>query len=216
MGIEIGGGIDIGGGITISPAPSIMRALLSGAGQTAYDAAATDAWFAVSSTDYANVQSGLTGVTTIGYTNEQLINAATAFSRNFGATLNQANATVATGNYILGLVSRATGTGSTLVFRPYSSTVFKGTYSVIGTGSLTMSQSAAPTYWLIKNPSAAVVSTTYVAVGAPTGGVLNWGGTGTWGAGATGGGYSATMSSWTDFNTTLPAQQWLLTNVQQW
>lgn len=216
MALEIGGGIDIGGGVTISPGPATIRSLLSGAGQTAYDAAATDSWFAVSSTDYANVQAGLAGVSTIGYTNDQLTNATTGFSRNFGATLNQANATVATGNYILGLVSRTTGTGSTLVFRPYSSTVFKGTYSVIGTGSLTMNQSAVPTYWLRKNPSAAVASTTYVAVGAPTAGVLNWGATGTWGAGATGGGYSSNMSSWTDFNSNLPAQQWLLTNVQQW
>lgn len=216
MGIEIGGGIEIGSGIIISPPPSQLRGLLSPSGQTAYDAAATDSWFTVSSTDYANVQAGLAGVSTIGYTNDQLLNAGTGFSRNFGATLNQANATVATGNYILGLVSRSNGTGSTLVFQAYSSTVFKGTYSVVGTGSLTMNQSAVPTYWLRKNPSAAVASTTYVAVGAPTGGVLNWGGTGTWGSGATGGGYSANMSSWTDFSSNLPAQQWLLTNQQQW
>lgn len=218
MGVQIDSGITIGPGITISPPPSAIRTLLSPAGQTSYDATANDGWFSVSSTDYGNVRTGLTGITTVGYTDTQLTNATSGFSRNFGATLNTANATVTTGNYILGLVSRGQGSG-TLIFQPYSSTTFKGSYSVIGTGNLTISQIATPTYWLRKNPSSAVPVDTYVAVGVPNGGTtLSWGyalGT-TWGAGATGGGYSGTMTTWTDFNSGLPAQQWLLTNTAQW
>lgn len=218
MGIEIGGGIEIGSGIVISPPPSAMRALLSGAGQTAYDAATVNNWFAVSAADYANVKNGLSGTSTVGYTDVNLSNATTQFSSNFGATLDQPNATVTANNWIIGLVSRMAGTGS-LGFRPYVGTTFKGTYSTIGSTTLSMTSSAAPTYWLRKDPTDASGSTTYVAVGPRVSGSGgSWGGTGTWGAGATGGAYSATMSSggWTDFNTSLPAQQWLLTNVQQW
>lgn len=223
MGIEIGGGIDIGGGITISPGPASLRSLLSGTGQTAYDAAATDSWFAVSSTDYANVQAGLTGVSNIGMTNALIAAATNPFSQNFGATLDQPNATVPVGNYILGVVSKtAVGGSGPTTFRPISSTTFRGTYANIGTGSLSMNASITAFYWLCKNPSAAVSSTTYVALGVPVGGSgrswassANTGGT-TWGSGATGGAYNSSLSTWTTFTSSLPVQQWLLTNVQQW
>lgn len=218
MGIQIDGGITIGSGITFSPPPSAMRALLSGAGQTAFDAATNNDWFAVSAVDYANVKNGLSGTSTVGYSDVNLSNATTAFSTNFGATLDQPNATVAANNWIIGLVSRMTGVGS-VGFRAYSGATFKGTYATLGSSTLTMTSSAAPSYWLRKNPTDASAATVYVAVGPRTSGSGgSWGGTGTWGAGATGGAYSATLTSggWTDFNSALPAQQWLLTNVQQW
>ena len=217
MGIEIGTGITIGSGITISPPPSAIRALLSPTGQSAFDAAVTDGWFAVSATDYGNVQAGLTGVSTVGYSNANLASATISFSQNFGATLNDVNATVTTGNYILGLASRGNGSG-TITFRPYVSTTFRGAYSTVGTGNLVMSQAAAPTYWLRKNPSSAVAATSYVAVGPGTG-TMGWGAMGPWGGNnPQGGAYSATMGSgsWSTFNSNLPAQQWLLTNTQQW
>ncbi len=218
MSIVIGAGIEIGGGVTVSAAPSFIRTLLSPTGQSAYDAAVTDGWFAVSATDYGNVQAGLSGTSTIGYSDANFTTATIGFSQNFGATLNDVNATVTTGNYILGLVSRASGSSGTISFRPYVSTTFRGTYSTIGTGNLVMSQSATPTYWLRKNPSAAVASTSYVAVGPGTG-TLGWGAMGPWGSNnSQGGAYSATMGSgsWTTFNSNVPAQQWLLTNTQQW
>jgi hypothetical protein len=220
MGVVIGTGITIEGGITISVESGPLRNVLSPTGQAAYDAAVTDGWFSVSATDYGNVQAGLTGVTTLGYTAANLDAATTGFSQNFGATLNDVNATVNTGNYILGLASRATGSSGTLTFRPYVSTTFRGTYSTVGTGNLVMSQSAAPTYWIRKNPTTAVASTSYVAVGVPlAGSVRGWGSMGPWGgANLQGGAYSSTMASgsWTTFNSNVPAQQWLVTNVQQW
>lgn len=216
MGITIGGGIAVGGGITVSQGPSAMRALLSGAGQTAFDAAAVGDWFAVSAADYGNVKNGLSGTSTVGYSDANLTNATTPFSTNFGATLDQANATVAANNYIIGLVSRTSGAG-TLNFRAYSSAAFKGAYSTLGSNNLSMTQPTLPTYWLRKNPTDVSGSARYVAVGPRVSGAgASWGGTGTWGAGATGGGYSPNMTSWTDFNTSLPAQQWLLTSVLQW
>jgi hypothetical protein len=49
-----------------------------------------------------------------------------------------------------------------------------------------------------------------------TGG-MSWLSMGPWGGNdANGGAYSNTMSSWTTFNFAIPAQQWLLTNVEQW
>ena len=218
MSIVVGSGIEIGSGITISPGPSAIRALLSPTGQAAYDAAATDAWFAVTAADYSNVRAGLSGVSTVGYSDANFDSATIAFSQNFGATLNDVNATVATGNYILGLVSKASGVTGTISFRPYVSTTFRGAYSTIGTGNLVMSQTAIPTYWLRKNPSAAVEATSYVAVGPGTGS-RGWAAMGPWGGNnAQGGAYSATMGSgsWTTFNSNLPAQQWLLTNQAQW
>ena len=220
MGIQIDGGITIGSGITISPPPSVMRALLSPAGQSAFDAASADSWFAVSSTDYANVKAGMAGVTTVGYTDVQITTGGQAFSQNFGATLDIGNATVSTGNYVLGMASRtATGGTGTLTFRPYISTTFRGTYTTVGTGNLVMTTAATPFYWLRKNPADAVASTSYVAVGVPSAGSgLGWNSiVGPWGPnGATGGAYSSNMSSWTTYNNNVPAQQWMLTNVQQW
>lgn len=217
MGVVIGTGITIQGGITISIEAGPLRNVLSPTGQAAYDATATDAWFAVSATDYGNVQTGLSGITTVGYTAANLTAATTTFSQNFGATLNDVNATVNTGNYVLALASRGAGSG-TLTFRPFVSTTFRGTYSTIGTGNLVISQSAAPTYWIRKNPIDSVAATSYVAVGPGTG-TMSWGSMGPWGGNnPQGGAYSATMasSSWTTFNSAVPAQQWLVTNVQQW
>lgn len=214
MAIVVGPGITIGAGVTISAPPNLIRSVLSASGQTAFDAAATDGWFAVSATDYGNVQAGLSGTSTIGYSAANLTAATTGFSQNFGATLNDTNSTVTAGNYILGLASRGNGTG-TISFRPYVSTTFRGTYTTIGTGNCVMSQSASPTYWIRKNPSSAVASTSYVAVGPGTG-VMGWGSMGPWGSGTTGGAYSSDMATWTSFNSNVPAQQWLLTTTQQW
>lgn len=219
MAIVIEGGITIGAGITISAEPGPIRSLLSTAGQAAYDAAATDGWFAVSATDYSNVKTGLSGVTIVGYNDTQLTTAGTAFSASFGATLDVGNATVSTGNYVLGMASRTSSGSGTLTFRPYVSTTFRGTYSTIGTGNLVMNTASTAFYWLRKNPSAAQATTSYVAVGVPSAGSgLSWNSVaGPWGPNnTTGGAYSSNMNSWTTFNSNVPAQQWVLTNVQQW
>ena len=103
-GINITGGLHIGGtGARIgSPATAAMRALLSASGQTAYDAATSGNWFEVSSTDYAAVYSGLSGTSKVGMSDTQMNESGTSWSINYLTTLPQANATVASGNYIIG------------------------------------------------------------------------------------------------------------------
>lgn len=218
MAIVFEPGVSIEGGISIVREPPTMRSLLSTAGQAAYDFATTDSWFAVSSTDYANVKAGLTNVSTIGCTDNQMLNAGQNFAQSLGATLDIANAAVPAGYYIIGLSTKtgSTGSGET-VFRPSISGTFRGIYSGMGVNAVTMNSTQTIFYWLRKLPEAPVNFTSYVAVGVPNAGSNRpWAATGNWGSGATGGAYSLNMSTWTTFTSTLPAQQWILTNVQQW
>lgn len=192
----------------VSGGAGTMRSLLSTAGQTAYDGAANDAWFSVSSTDYAAVLAGLSGTSAIGMSDAQVtVASTTAFSGPLGVTLPQANSTVPSGNYIFGLVVRGAAGASAGTFRPYSSTTFKGTYTVLGSNTLSLAAVSTPQYYLRKNPVSATAATTYVAIGPRT--VSNWGATGSWPAA---GAYSATMAagSWTNYTSVLPIQQWLI------
>ena len=65
-GITIGGGIYVDSQIGGGGGGGSMRALLSASGQAAYDAAATDNFFAVSQADYDAVVAGLSSVTKYG------------------------------------------------------------------------------------------------------------------------------------------------------
>lgn len=182
-----------------------MRSLLSASGQTAYDAASDDSWFNVSSTDYAAVFSGLSGTTKVGMSDADVtITSPPAFSGTYGATLSQASATVSVGNYIIGFVFRGNNLVTTTI-RPYISTTFKGTYSTLGANIISAPSSTSPLYYLRKNPSSAVASTSYVALGPRSNG--NHSATGTW----ANSGYSANMSTWNNYNATMPIQQWLIT-----
>lgn len=182
-----------------------MRSLLSASGQTAYDAATNNSWFNVSAADYAAVFAGISGTTKLGMDDAGLSGAGTAFSGTFGATLSQANATVASGSYIIGLVVKPNNAVAS-TFRPYIATTFKGTYSTLGTNTLSLPQNGL-TYFLRKGASAQG-STSYVAIGPRSSG--NWSAGGSWASG----GYSSNMSTWTLFTSTLPAQQWLVTTTQ--
>lgn len=183
-----------------------MRSLLSTSGQTAYDAASNDSWFNVSSTDYAAVFTGLSGTTKVGMSDAQVTVASpTAFSGTYGATLPQASATVPVGNYVIGFVFRGFQVAATTL-RPYISTTFKGTYSTLGANIISADASNSPLYYLRKNPSSAVASTSYLAMGPRSGG-NNWSATGTW----ANSGYSADMATWTNYNSVMPIQQWLIT-----
>lgn len=198
----VGGG---GGGGTA------MRPLLSVSGQTAYDAASNDAWFNVSSSDYAAVFSGLASTSKVGMSDAEVTVASPqAFVGTYGITLPQAYATVSANYYIIGFVIRGyTATAAT--FRPYVSTTFKGTYSTLGSNIVSGAASASPLYYLRKNPASAQASTSYVAMGPRSAGGGNWASTGSWPGGA---GYSANMSSWTNWTANTPIQQWLVSTTQ--
>lgn len=188
-------------------AATTMRALLSVSGQTAYDAAANNAWFNVSNTDYAAVFSGLSGTSKIGMNDATLGGGGQAFVGQLGSTLPQANATVPSGNYVIGFATKQ-ATSATATVSPYISTTFKGTYSTLGSNIVTLPASAGIVYFLRKAPTPEA-STSYIAMGPKNTG--NWWATGSWTAG---GAYSSNMSSWTNYTGNLPCQQWLITSSQ--
>lgn len=201
-------GVDIQG-TNISGASTSMRALLSVSGQTAYDAASNDSWFNVSSSDYAAVLAGLAGTTKIGMSDADVnVASPSAFVGTYGITLPQSIVTVPVGNYVIGFVFRGyTATAATL--RPYISTTFKGTYTTLGANIISASATASPLYYLRKNPASAVAATSYVAAGPRSAGGGNWAATGAF----ANSGYSADMSTWTNWNTNTPIQQWLITTT---
>lgn len=208
-GITIGGGIGVDGGAGASPGGggggTTMRSLLSGAGQTAYDAAVSGDWFEVSSTDYDAVYAGLTGMSKVGMSDAQMNESGTNWSTNYLVTAPQANATVANGSYLLGFRCKfnVAATPSTKI---YSSTTYKGTYSQVA-NTLTVSGSGFK-YFLRKTPSA-VAANTYIAIFVGTsmpGGTTSWAGSG----------YSTNFSTWSVWNGTIPLFQSLVTTTQQW
>lgn len=203
VGVNIAG-VNISGAIPIT-----MRSLLSASGQTAYDAASNDSWFNVSAADYAAVASGLPGTTKIGMTDAQVtVVSPSAFVGTYGITLPQANATVPVGNYVFGFVFRGVQL-VTCTLRPYISTTFKGTYTTLGANIISAPSSTSPLYYLRKNPASAVASTSYVAAGPRSAGGGNWAATGVF----AGSGYSANMSTWTNWDTNTPIQQWLISTT---
>ena len=183
-----------------------MRDLLSVAGKTAYDAASSDSWFNVSAADYAAVLAGLSGASSIGMPTSE-VNTATpsAFVGTYGITLPQASATVPAGSYVIGFVVRGTS-ASAATLRPYVSTTYKGTYTTLGSNSVTTAAVTTPVYYLRKSPTAQA-STSYVAMGPRSAGSGNWASSPTLYANS---GYSANMSSWTIWNGALPIQQWII------
>lgn len=184
-----------------------IRDLLSASGKTAYDAAGTDAWFSVSSTDYAAVLTGLAGTSSIGHTTAEVTGAVNAFVGTYGFTMPIANATVPANNYVIGLVTRGFQAAAS-TFRPYTSTTFKGTYTTLGNNIISAANTTNPVYFLRKTPTNQA-TTSYIALGPRNAGGGNWATAGTY-ANA---GYSANMTSWTNWNTNAPIQQWLITTT---
>lgn len=188
-----------------------MRALLSASGQTTYDATSNDSWFSVSSSDYAAVFSGLASTSKLGMSDAEVTVASpSAFVGTYGITLPQAYATVSANYYIIGFVVRGFQT-TAATFRPYVSTTFKGTYTTLGSNIVSGAASNSPLYYLRKNPASAQASTSYVAMGPRNAAGGNWAATGSWPGGA---GYSANMTTWTNWTSVTPIQQWLVSTTQ--
>ena len=191
---------------TVAAGGGNMRALLSASGQTAYDAASNDSWFNVSAADYAAVYSGLAGTSKIGMSDADVTTATfSAFVGTYGITLPQAYCTVTANYYVIAFVARGMSNIAG-TFRPYYSTTFKGTYSTLGSNSITTAATNSPVYYLRKNAASAQATTSYVAMGPRNSGSGNWAAMGTW----SGAGYSANMTSWTVWNSNTPIQQWLI------
>ena len=161
--MDIGTGITIGGGITISRGGATMRSLLSPSGQTAYDAATTGNFFAVSSTDYNNIASGLSSITKYGMNDSQLTQRTGGWTATYAQALPATVCSISTGTYIIGFVCRpdsSAGNATPLIstgFPPVASyAAIANTVSAATGGSLN--------YFLRKAPASAAGATSYLGL----------------------------------------------------
>jgi len=142
-----------------------IRALLSGSGQTAYDAATDDSFFAVSSTDWDAVFNGVASTSKLGVGDTEFTGASgSPFSANYLLTFPQAGATVPANNYIIGF--RANTGYINQQWKIYGGTTYKSTspaYSQISTSSPSTGGTTGRYYYLRKAP-VVQASTTYIAV----------------------------------------------------
>ena len=207
-------GITLGAGVTITSEISTgsMRNLLSASGQTAYDAATGGNWFSVSSTDYANVVSGLASVTKYCLSDAQMSGVAGGWSggyaQAYGANL---NAQLSAGTYVIGFGAKPYSTITAVT--PLISTALptSGTYSPIANSP---AGAAGVISYFLRRPSTATAATSYLGfVGnntmssATISGITNW--------------YSTTGSPnftapWTVYNANPIMFQILGTPTYQW
>ena len=189
-----------------------MRALLSASGQSAYDAAATNNWFAVSSSDYAAVVSGLASITKYGLTDAQVAENGSAWSAGYAQAFPSTIGTVPSSTYLIGFISRNSAGGTTT---PIISTTFRGTYTAIS-NSPNAATGGARGYFLRK-ASSATSATSYIGI-LPSGsnGLLT---TTTFNPPvAQQGGYDNTVpySTWTNWNAQFLIFQMIGTPTLQW
>ena len=166
MAIVIGSGIEVGPGITIdSMSAATLRSVLSASGKTAYDAATTGNFFAVSSTDYGNVATQLSSVSKYVMNDSQL---AVASGGGWSAAFAQAHpasvATIPSNTYVIGFVARA-GSSTSGTATPLIATSFPPTasYAAIANSPTTPTINAL-NYYIRKAPATATAATSYLGV----------------------------------------------------
>jgi hypothetical protein len=199
--------------IGVKIAVTSLRSFLSGSGQTAYDAAANNSFFAVSESDFNAVVSGVASVSKVGPSDAQFAGTSFAFSSNYIVTYPQANATVPANNYIIGF--RATTGSPNQQWRIYGGPTFKSTspaYSQISTDSPSTGGGGLGTgtfYYLRKAPTVQAATTYIGALGTQT--IAMTGDGAPW----TGGAYTnAPFTAWTNWTTTMPKVQVLITPTE--
>lgn len=141
-----------------------LRSFLSGAGQTAYDAASADSFFAVSSTDYNAVITGLGNTSTVGPSDANMTaTSGTAFSSNYLFTASQDLATVPANNYIIGF--RASTVNNNTTWKLYGGPTFKSTspiYSQISTTSPSTGAGGSGIYYYLRKAPTVQAAATYI------------------------------------------------------
>jgi len=189
-----------------------IRALLGGSGQTAYDAASSDAFFAVSSTDYDAVVAGVSSVSTVGPTNAQFASTSgSSFDPAYIVTYPVAAATVPASNYILGF--KATTDYANQQWRIYGGTTFKSTspvYSQISTSNPSTGAGAPGigTFYYLRKAPAVQAANTYIGIYGTQTLTMTESTAGTF----TGGGYtSAPFTAWNNYTTNMPKVQVIIT-----
>ena len=210
-GITIGGGINVDSGAGVAPGGGSMRALLSASGQAAYDAAATDNFFAVSQTDYNAVAAGLSSITKYVMSDALVAENGSGWSAGYAQAYPSTIATIPSGVYLFGFISRTSSSGTST---PLISTTFRGTYTAIA-NSPTTPVGGARGYFLRK-ASAATAATSYVGL---VNGVTGLIGTTQFNVSAgQQGGYDspAPYSTWVSWTGGYQIFQMLGTPTQQW
>jgi hypothetical protein len=216
MPLVIESGVSVGPGIRITGTSSI-RAVLSTAGQTAFDGAAEGNFFRVSASDYNNVRTSLANTRTIGDNADAILFTGSSYTGTCAALNTPANSNVDPGFYIIGFVARHAAT-SGANFRYLVSDSARGTYTQLANQALVTNVSSSPSYYLRKNPNDANVSTIYVGIAANSGAMLM--SNTTWANGAFNCAVSnaATITApWSvRANATQPVFQTLLCGTRQW
>jgi hypothetical protein len=192
----------------VAATPS-LRSFLSGAGQTAYDAASADSFFAVSSTDWDAVVAGVASTSKVGPDDTQFASGpGNAFSSGYIITYPSANATVPANNYIIGF--RATTVYTNQQYRIYGGPTFKSTspvYSQISTTSPSTGGTTGTYYYLRKAPTVQA-ATTYIGIYGTQNLTMTVNATGFW----AGGGYtSGAFTTWSNHTLNMPKVQVLIT-----
>jgi hypothetical protein len=217
MALVVNGGITIGPGIKITVAGSVIRGLLSAAGQSAYDAAYQGDFFRVSASDYNNVKSTLANTKTIGDNSDAILFTGAAYTGTCAALNTPANSNVDPGFFIVGFVARHQST-SGANFRYLVSDTARGTYTQLANQVPVTNVSASASYYIRKDPTDANVSTVYVGIVANTGSMLQ--SNTTWANGAfncaTSNAATITAPWSTRLNATQPLFQTLLCGTRQW
>lgn len=141
-----------------------LRSFLSGSGQTAYDAASSGAWFAVSSTDWDAAVAGVTGATKKLVTDGQMGEASgAAFSSNYIITQAQAAATIDAGNYIFALKGNTSVASQTWTI--YGGTSYKSlSYAPVGSATPSTGAGGTGTFYYLRKAPTALASTTYIGI----------------------------------------------------
>lgn len=200
-------------GITLTDELPTLRGLLSPTGQAAYDAASVGDFFYVSSTDYANVASGLLSTSKYVMNDSQLaVTGAGWTSTNGGFAHATSVSTVPSGTYIIGFVY-ATRTTAGTTATPLISTAFPptATYNAIS-NTVTGVTLNSLNYYIRKTAPSATSSISYLGLGND----------GTVNANNEIAGqkyYSISgppYTSWTVWNNISPIYQVLTTTLAQW
>jgi hypothetical protein len=144
---------------------SNIRDALSEAGQAAYDAAFSDEWFEVSAADYAAVVAGLDNAEKLGETDEEMAEPGASSWTTNQLTLNpvQADATVDSGEYIIGtIVGFATTGANTAEYRtgPEYQTAGQRMWPL----NNTLAASGAGLKYFLRRTPQAQTATTYVGL----------------------------------------------------
>lgn len=192
-----------------------MRNLLSESGKTAYDAAAIDNWFSVSSADYAAVASGLSSISKYAMTDAQIAENGVLWSNGYAQAFPSTIGTIPSNTYLIGFISRTNSGGTST---PLISTTFRGTYTAIANSP--NAATGGNRGYFLRKASAATASTSYIGIVNNGSDALN--GTTVFNLpAAQGGGYDNTVpySTWVSWNNASAAFnifQMLGASTKQW